>query len=84
MKKEKQNWLPLYQLCAEYVMSRKQGFTVERTPGEIQTDHIFDDSAPNANSLMAASLIGAMWPNGAKSFRIGMPIGMEEDLGGET
>lgn len=84
MKAEKTNWLPLYQLCAEYIMTRKQGFTVEAVPGMMQTEHIFDDTAPNANSLMAAALIGALWPNGAKSFRIGMPHGMEDELGWET
>lgn len=84
MKADKANWLNLYQDCAEYVMSRKQGFTGDQPQGQIQTDHIFDDTAPKANSLMAASIIGALWPNGAKSFRIGMPMGLEEELGGET
>jgi hypothetical protein len=67
MKAEKATWLNLYQLCAEYVMTRKQAFTATPTPGEVQTEHVYDDTAPNANSLMAATLIGAMWPNGGKS-----------------
>lgn len=65
-------------------MSRKQGFTMDRPQGVMQTDQIFDDTAPSANVLMAASLIGALWPSGAKTFRISMPYGMDEDLGGET
>lgn len=77
MKTEKQNWLALYELCAEYVMSRKQGFTTTPVKGGVQTENVFDDTAPNSNSLMAAALIGSMWPNGAKSFRIAMPFGME-------
>jgi hypothetical protein len=84
MKAQKANWLNLYQTCAEYVMSRKQSFTVDHLQGVPQTDQIFDDTAPNANSLMAAALIGALWPNGAKTFRISMPYGMEEELQGET
>lgn len=83
MKTEKQNWLNLYQLCAEYVMQRKQGFTAKKQQGEKLTDHVFDDTAPSANALMASTLIGSMWPNGGKSFRIGMPFGMEEELGDE-
>jgi len=84
MKAEKQNWLPLFQLCAEYVHHRKQGFTTNITQGQPQTDQVFDDTAANANALMAASLIGALWPNGAKTFRISIPFGMEEELGEET
>lgn len=85
MQKEKQNWLPIFQLCSEYVMSRKQGFTGEINiqPGQIQTEHIFDDTGPNANSLMASSIIGACWPSGAKSFIVRMPFDMEDELGGE-
>lgn len=84
MKSEKQPWLSLYQLCAEYIMSRKQAFTSEPVQADLLTEHIFDDTAPNANSLMASTLIGAMWPNGGKSFRVAMPYGMEDELGGDT
>lgn len=86
MKTEKSNWNQLYQWVAEYVMTRKQGFNATPVPGEIQTLKIFDDTATNANYLMCSALIGALWPNGGKSFRIAMPMGMAEDLneGGET
>jgi hypothetical protein len=83
-KREKQNWLPILQLCSEYVMSRKQGFSGEISPqpGQVQTEQIFDDTAANANSLMASSFIGALWPSGAKSFRINMPFDMEDEIEG--
>lgn len=84
MKTEKSLWNNLYQLMGEYIMTRKQHFTNEGVQGEIQTDHLFDDTAPNANHLMASSLIGALWPNAGKSFQIGMPFGMEEEIGDET
>lgn len=83
-KKERMTWDSLFQLCAEYVMTRKQWFTGERAQAEIQTDHLYDDTASIANHTMAAALIGALWPNGAKSFRVEMPTGMEEELGDET
>lgn len=84
MKTDKDPWLNMYQLIGEYVMIRKQHFTDMVNPGEFQTDKLNDDTAPNANFLMASSLIGALWPNGAKSFQITMPLGMEEELDGET
>jgi hypothetical protein len=84
MKAEKQPWLNLWQLCAEYVMHRKQGFTTIRAQAQIQTEHIFDDTAPKANTLMASSIIGALWPSGAKSFQIVMPDGLAEEIGDET
>jgi hypothetical protein len=80
MKREKAQWLPLYQLIGQYVFTRKQHFTTTVVPGQVQNAHVFDDTAIGANALMAASLIGAMWPNGAKSFRIGMPFGMQAEI----
>jgi len=80
MKSEKSNWNQLYQWVAEYVMTRKQGFNSTPTPGEIQTYKVFDDTAVSANHLMCSALIGTLWPDGARSFRIGMPMGMEESL----
>src|SRR5688572_25377355 len=84
MQSEKSFWNTLYQLMGEYIFTRKQHFTNEGTQGEIQNAQLFDDTAPNANHLMAASLIGALWPNAGKSFQIGMPFGMEEEIGDET
>jgi hypothetical protein len=81
MKTEKQPWLNLYQLLGEYIMTRKQHFTSNVNPGEMQNDKIFDDTAPNAVHLMAASLIGALWPNGPKTFQISMPFGLEREVG---
>lgn len=80
MKAEKAPWLPIYELIGKYVMTRKQHFTSSVTPGEMQNDNIFDDTAVRANQLMAASIIGAAWPNGAKSFQIDMPFNMEKEL----
>lgn len=79
MKRRKAPWLRLYQLCAEYVMSRKQSFTEQPTVGEIQTDHLYDDMAIFANTKMSASIIGMLWPKAAKSFRISMPLDMADE-----
>jgi len=84
MKRDKNYWLYLFQLMGEYIMTRKQHFTTDGQPGELQTEHLFDDTAVGANQLMAAAIIGAIWPNGAKSFRISMPFDMEDEIGEET
>ncbi len=80
MESEKQYWLPIYDLCGCYVMIRKKHFTGGGTQGEIQTDDIYDDTAINANQLMSASIVGAVWPNGAKSVQLAAPYDLEDDL----
>lgn len=83
LRQEKEPWLPMYQLIGEYVMTRKQNFTTTKTAGEFLTEHLFDNTAGKANHLMSASMVGAHWPNGARTFRIGAPFGLK-DTGWET
>lgn len=82
MRREKAPWLPLYEILGEFVMTRKQHFVSEGTQGEVQNAKLFDETGQQANHLMASSLIGALWPNGAKSIQILPPADMadfEED-----
>lgn len=84
LKEEKEPWLNTYRLVGEYVMSRKQNFNQELQQGQILTGQIFDGTAPRANQLMAASLLGALYPNGPRSFRIDPPDDMTlEESGNE-
>lgn len=76
--REKQPWLNTYQRVGEYVMSRKQSFTVQQPQAAIFNEELFDDTAQESNHKMASSLIGALWPNGAKSFRILAPLAFTE------
>jgi len=69
----KQPWNTMYQLVGEYVMTRKQNFLVNNMPGEFLTEQLFSSAGPEANSTMASSLLGQLWPNGARSFRIKRP-----------
>lgn len=71
--KEKQAFLPMYQLVGEYVMTRKQNFLSSGSPGEFQTDRLFSSIAPHANVSMASSMIGNLWPNGPRSIKIVRP-----------
>jgi hypothetical protein len=72
-------WLYTYQLIGEFVMTRKQDFTIHITPGMFLTGKIFDSTAPNANHLMASALLGALWPNAGRSFDIQPPHSMAEE-----
>lgn len=76
LKTEKEPWINTYRLIGEFVMSRKQNFNQEMQQGQILTGQIFDGTAPRANQLMAASLMGALYPNGSRSFRIDPPDDM--------
>ena len=71
--KRKQNWLTIYQLIGEYVMTRKQNFLSTSMPGEFLTEQLFSNTAPEANRTMASALLGNLWPNGARSFLLERP-----------
>jgi hypothetical protein len=73
-------WLYTYQLIGEYVMTRKQDFTIHIMPGMFLTGKIFDSTAPNANHFMASALLGALWPNAARSFDVHAPHSMPEKV----
>jgi len=70
LKSERQYWHHTWQLVAEYVRSRKANFTFEFSPGQFLTGKIYDSTASQCNHKMAASLIGALYPNGSKSIEI--------------
>lgn len=71
--KIKRMWEPMYQLVGEYVMTRKQNFTSSAQPGEFLTEQLFSSVAPEANRTASSAILGNMWPNGARSFRIKRP-----------
>jgi hypothetical protein len=73
LKSQKLVWNNHWQVLSEYVMGRKLDFTRTSTPGEFLLDGIYDSTAPRSNELMSSSLIGSLWPNGAKSFRLKSP-----------
>lgn len=78
-KKEKELFYPIYQLCAEYGMTRKQDFQTTMQPGEFQTDQLFSSVAPCAGRDMASSILGNLWPNGARSVVLERPRYIPED-----
>lgn len=80
LKAEKEPWLYTWQLIGEYCHQRKQEFTNTLSPGQFLTGKIFDGTAESAANLLTASLIGALWTNGAKTFRIEPPDHMSDLL----
>lgn len=80
MQSKKTPWQPHWQLLGEYIHSRKQDFTSSKSEGEMLNKDLFDATAGKANAVMSSSLIGMLWPNGAKSVRIAPPRGIRETL----
>jgi hypothetical protein len=77
---KKAPWLYTYQLIGEFIMTRKQDFTLHITPGMFLTGKIFDSTAPMANHDMASSMLGDLWPNASRSFSIHPPDSMPEEV----
>lgn len=73
LKKKKSLWLPHWQLLGEYFMTRKSDFTVQRNEGDFLNRDLFDNTGSKARNVMAAALLGMLWPSGAKSFIITRP-----------
>lgn len=70
LKRKKMPWFPQWQLVGEYIMTRKQDFSREHEPGEFLSRELFDSTAPRANHIAASSLLGMLWPQGSKNFRL--------------
>lgn len=77
---KKTPWQPHWQLLGEYIHSRKQDFTSTQQEGDMLNKDLFDATAGKANAVMSSSLIGMLWPNGAKSFRLTPPRGVRESV----
>jgi hypothetical protein len=73
LKKGKTNWNDHWQLVSEYVLTRKSDFTSTFQPGEFLNKDLYDSTGPKVNNTMASALIGALWPDGANSFRFQPP-----------
>lgn len=78
LKREKTVWNEHWQLLGEYIHMRKQNFTSTQQDGDFLSKELFDNTASKSNNTMASSLIGMLWPNGAKSFRLAPPSGIKE------
>lgn len=69
----KQHWHNIWELCGEYVHTRKQHFLSTPIPGEFLTEQLYSTIGPQANNAMTSALLGQLWPNGARSVRLTRP-----------
>lgn len=68
LKREKQNWIAMYQALAQYCLLRKQYFTTDNTNGPFLLNRVFDSTAIHASHMMASSVLGQILPNPFESF----------------
>lgn len=69
----------VWELIARYVLNRKQGFGSDLNPGDFFVHgDVYDDTAIRALNIMISSLTGALWKNGARTFRLVKPYNIRE------
>lgn len=73
----KRPWLPLWQIAGLYVVPTKRNFYNDISDGQSLTGQIFDTTAVMACQQAASTIVGALWPNGPKTFVIDAPDDME-------
>ena len=67
-------WELVWDLVCKYVLMRKRGFTKATADGTFYMyGDVYDDTAIKSNNQMVSSLAGALWKNGARTFRIVKP-----------
>lgn len=71
LKRLKDPWLYQYQILGKYIYSKKQSFMENHYDGAFLNDGMINDStAVRANSAMASAIMGALWKNGGKTFKL--------------
>lgn len=82
MKNRKSPFIVLHDVLARFILGRTNFSNSQKDiqPGDYFDNLLFDDTAPSANMLMSSSHVGALWPNGARSFRITLPLEMRKEL----
>jgi len=72
-------WEAMWELVAKFILYRKKGFNAPTGfPDFYQHSDVFDDTAPLSLGQMVSSLVGALWKNGARTFRIVKPDRLKE------
>jgi hypothetical protein len=67
-------WENLWELIARYIYQRKQGFTTVSTPGAFyEHQDVCDNTAGQAMHTAVSAIDGAIWKNGARTFRVPKP-----------
>ena len=67
LKEVKRPWLKDMEAVSEFVDNRKQSFESLSEPGEFCTGQIFDNTAPDAQAALVASMVAALWSSGGST-----------------
>lgn len=70
MHSKKSFWKIHWQVVAEYFLTRKASFTVQRVEGAFLNEELFDGTGPDAVMKSASAIQSMLWPNGASSFQL--------------
>jgi len=70
LESRKEPWLDQYQLLGEFIHQRKQKFNEDFTQGEFLNRELFDSKGPKSAKISASSILGNLWPQSVKKFRI--------------
>lgn len=64
----------IWDLIAQYVLTRKRGFSSATNDGAFYLyGDVYDNTAAKATAIAASAYVGALWKNGARTFRISPP-----------
>ena len=73
---DKSPWEAIYNEISRYFFGRDQSFNSSgkaQNTGDFTYDELFSSSPENAANTMASTLLGQLWPSGARSFRLVRP-----------
>ena len=70
MRSDHQYWEPIWQDLADYISPRRSQFTTKRSPGQKQTEKLFDSTALNACDRLAATINGTLTSRAVKWFSL--------------
>lgn len=77
LKTLREPWNSQFEILARYIYSRKVEFQNEVSPGDFLNDGSINDStASRSLQAMASALMGSLWKNGGKTFRLKRPDGI--------
>lgn len=82
MKSARMNWDTLWDQCARYISPRKGNILTKNTPGEAQTNRIYDTTAEEALGIGAAGLVTHIVPAGERWLRLEPKKKVSQEMAG--
>lgn len=70
LKLDKEPFIPRFELINEYVLARRNFRRQLGDTGQFITGSVYDATAPLSKNKMASSMVGALYPNSAKTFQL--------------